>query len=81
MTKIEKQTFKNAIVILDDHAFIDCRFEKCTFFYAGGPCILHGFTAQESHFNFLGPAMTTIAILGALGMLKEPPTTMMPAIN
>lgn len=72
MTKLEKQTLTEQVVILDDHAFVDCVLEKCTVYYAGGPCLLVRTQIRNSQFNTIGAANNTLQVLATLGMLKAP---------
>lgn len=73
MTKIENQTLSEMVVILDDHVYIDCQFDKCTIYFAGGPCILVRCKMRQCATAFLGAAHNTMSVLATLGMLKQAP--------
>ena len=72
MTECKGQKYDKMIVIMDDHAFIDCVFDKCAVFYAGGPCILKNCKWRECQMNWIGSAFNTLAVMVGIGMLEQP---------
>lgn len=72
MTESRMQTFTKEIVVLDDHAFIDCTFDDCALIYAGGPCIMRRCKVFHCETSFIAAASNTMSVMLALGMMQPP---------
>jgi hypothetical protein len=64
MKRYENELFMRAVVVLDEAAYIDCRFEGCTFRYGGGPYELTRCTVVEGgKVQYEGAAQRTLEVM------------------
>jgi hypothetical protein len=66
MQRVEKGTYVDAVVELDDHDFDDCTFTNCELIYKGGPLGLNRSRLIRCRWIFEGPALSTLSVLAAL---------------
>lgn len=77
MTTVSDRTMIGEDVRVDDHSFVNCRFQDCRLFYAGGFFGLQDTTIARSSWIFDGAAQRTINLLVLfqvdLSQLQAPP--------
>jgi hypothetical protein len=72
LQKVKQQTIKGQLVMLDGMHFEECRFEKCTIRYFGGPSFLLSCTfGPNLMWDFQGQAAQVIQTLQAAGWRLE----------
>jgi hypothetical protein len=71
--QIEKQRFEGRRVVIDNHQFGHCAFERCTLIYAGGPVGFFECSIDPlSTLVLTGAAMRGATLLGILRDLQLP---------
>ena|SRR5712691_9617951 len=73
MTKYENKTLNKATFVLEDCYFLNCVLTECDLFYSGGDVEAVGTRFENCHMHFRGPALKTVQMLQATGMLKVGP--------
>jgi len=73
ITKYEGKTFKNGAFEMEECFFVNCVLTECDLFYSGGDLEMINTRIENCRFHFRGPALKTIQMLQAAGMLKMGP--------
>ena len=72
MNIIQKGTFKDQRVSIDEAEYKDCRFTNCVLVYSGGTLILRNCTFIDCHLFLDGPAGQTIGFLATFYSIFPP---------
>jgi hypothetical protein len=69
MELIERRTFENEYVDLDDKQFKECKLVNCVLRYSGQPVIFESSRLESCRYVFFGPARATVHFLQAVNLL------------
>lgn len=72
ITKYEGQTLTKQSFVMEECCFINCVLKDCDLFFSGGDLEWMNSPLENCRWHFRGPALRTIQLAGALGMLKTP---------
>ena len=75
LSRIENQTFRDAVVELDSKHFVKCNFFNCFLSYSGNPAKITecGFSPHgRPEFKLVGAAMNTMLLLRQFGYISIP---------
>lgn len=74
MTKYEGKNLTKATFVVEDSYFVNCELHDCDLFYSGGDFeFLGNIKLDNCRFHWRGPALKTLQLMQAAGMLKVGP--------
>ena len=71
--KYQGKTYRNEAFDIDECFFVNCTLIECDFFFSGGDVEMVDTRVENCRFHWRGPALKTIQLLQATGMLKVGP--------
>ena len=71
--KYQGKTYRNEAFDIDECFFLDCHLIECDLFFSGGDVEMVNTPSENCRFHPRVPALKTIQLLQAMGMLKVGP--------